>query len=153
MIAIVQRVTNASVVVDGRTTGEITEGLLALVAVENGDGEAQIEWMSRKLLGLRVFRDGDKHFDKDLSEISGGILLVSNFTVAAETRKGRRPSLDNAAAPGVAGETFARFVERVRRDAGDAVNVQTGVFGGDMKVSLTNDGPATFIVRTDQKSS
>src|SRR5262245_54602810 len=114
MIAVVQRVSEASVAVDGKIVGEIGEGLCALVAVAAGDGDEQVAWMTQKLIGLRIFRNEDKHFDIDVQQIGGGILLVSNFTVAAETRKGRRPSLDGAASPAEAASTFAQLVDAVR---------------------------------------
>jgi D-tyrosyl-tRNA(Tyr) deacylase len=147
MIAIVQRVSRASVVVEEKSVGAIDEGLLVLVAIEQGDGEQQVGWMTNKILGLRIFRDGPKHFDRDVTEIGGAVLLVSNFTVAAETRKGRRPSLDAAAPPDQAERIFARLVESFRATG---VRTETGVFGGDMQVTGTNDGPATFIVRTER---
>lgn len=147
MIAVVQRVTGARVDVDGTTAGVIDSGLLVLAAVENGDGDAQVDWMARKIVGLRVFRSGDKHFDLDVAQAGGAVLLVSNFTVAADTRKGRRPSLDAAAAPDDAAILFDRLVRAVRELG---VRVETGVFGGDMKVTLTNDGPATFILRSER---
>lgn len=147
MIAVVQRVSNAAVVVENRTVGEIGLGLLVLAAVETGDGEEQIDWMTQKVLGLRIFRNEDKHFDLDVTQVGGAVLLVSNFTVSAETRKGRRPSLDAAASPAVAEAMFARLVSAFRATG---IRTETGEFGGDMKVTLTNDGPATFIVRTDR---
>ena len=147
MIAVVQRVSEARVVVEGRVVGEIARGLLVLVAVETDDAAADVEWMANKLVGLRIFRDesGEKHFDRDVREVGGSILLVSNFTVAGETRKGRRPSLDGAASPARGREVFDLFVEAVR---GLRVVVATGEFGADMKVSLVNDGPVTFLVRS-----
>src|SRR5688500_2890565 len=99
MKAVVQRVLEARVVVDGRTVGEIGPGLLVLAALEADDTDADVEWAATKLLGLRIFRNGDKHFDLDVGQAGGGVLLVSNFTVAAETRRGRRPSLEGAAPP------------------------------------------------------
>jgi D-tyrosyl-tRNA(Tyr) deacylase len=149
MIAVIQRVTSASVTVDEKIVGQIDRGIVALVAVEmgDGDGDEQIQWMAQKLVALRIFRNEGKHFDLDVTQVGGSILLVSNFTVSAETRKGRRPSLDAAAAPAVAEGTFQRLVEAVRATG---VPVQTGVFGGDMRVSLVNEGPATFIVRTPE---
>ena len=145
MITIVQRVLEASVKVDGAVIGAIGPGLLALSAVCKGDGDKEIEWTAAKLAGLRIFRDatGEKHFDRDVRDIGGSILLVSNFTVAGATRQGRRPSLDRAAEPAVAEAMFARLVEAVRRQN---VPVETGKFQADMKVSLVNDGPVTFIV-------
>lgn len=146
MIAIVQRVSSAEVTVSGQRVGAIEHGLLILAAVEKNDGQAEIEWMTQKILGLRIFRNGDKHFDLDVTQVGGAVLLVSNFTVSAETRKGRRPSLDAAASPDEANKTFARLLEAFRATG---IRTETGVFGGDMKVTSTNDGPATFIVRTE----
>ena len=116
-----------------------------MAAVVKGDIDKDLEWTAQKLAGLRIFRDvaGQKHFDRDVREIGGSILLVSNFTVAAATRQGRRPSLDGAAEPAIAEAMFKKFVDAVQRQN---VPVQTGQFGADMKVSLTNDGPATFII-------
>jgi D-tyrosyl-tRNA(Tyr) deacylase len=145
MITIVQRVLEAKVVVDGQTVGAIGPGLLALAAVVKGDTDQEIEWTAQKLAGLRIFRNetGEKHFDRDVRDVGGAILLVSNFTVSAATRQGRRPSLDRAAEPALAEAMFARFVDAVRATG---VPVQTGRFAAHMKVSLTNDGPATFIL-------
>jgi D-tyrosyl-tRNA(Tyr) deacylase len=145
MVAIVQRVLEAKVVVDGQVVGTIGAGLVVLAAIVKGDTDKELEWMAGKLAGLRVFRDASraKHFDRDVKEIGGSILLVSNFTVAAATRQGRRPSLDRAAEPAVAEAMFTKFVEDVKRQG---VPVQTGKFAADMKVSLVNDGPATFII-------
>ena len=145
MIAIVQRVSEAKVTVDGQVVGAIGDGLLVLAAVVKGDGDKDLEWTAAKLAGLRIFRsaDGEKHFDRDVREVGGSILLVSNFTVSAATQKGRRPSLDRAADPATAAAMFARFVDAVRAQQ---VPVETGLFAADMKVSLTNDGPATFVL-------
>jgi len=145
MIAVVQRVTEARVVVDGRTVGEIDLGLLVLAAVERGDTAVDIEWTANKLTGLRIFRNGEKHFDLDVKQVGGSMLLVSNFTVAGETKKGRRPSLEGAASPEEGRVMFDAFVEAVKKLG---VPVATGEFGADMKVSLTNDGPVTFLVKS-----
>jgi D-tyrosyl-tRNA(Tyr) deacylase len=145
MIAVVQRVTEARVVVEGRTVGEIGAGLLVLAAVERGDTAADVEWTANKLAGLRIFRNGEKHFDLDVKQIGGSMLLVSNFTVAGETKKGRRPSLEGAASPEEGRVMFEAFVEAVRKLG---VPVATGEFGADMKVPLTNDGPVTFLVKS-----
>lgn len=147
MIAIVQRVSEAKVSVADEMVAAIGHGLLVLAAVVRGDEERDLAWIAQKLAGLRVFRgdfaDGRKHFDRDVREVGGAILMVSNFTVAASTRQGRRPSLDRAADPEVAAALFARLVELTRAQG---VAVETGRFGGDMKVALVNDGPATFII-------
>ena len=143
MIAIVQRVIEAKVIVGDETVGAIGRGVVGLVAVTKADGRAEAEWMAAKLVGLRIFRADGKHFEADVKQIGGGILLVSNFTVSAKTRKGRRPSLDAAAEPTRADEAFNYLVECVRKLN---VPVETGRFGADMRVHLINEGPATFIV-------
>jgi D-aminoacyl-tRNA deacylase len=143
MQTIIQRVTQAQVTVDGEVVGKIGEGLVALVAVAPDDDGQDVEWTFNKLLGLRIFRNGDKHFDYDVRKIDGGILLVSNFTVAADARKGRRPSFEGAAPAEVAEKLFAQLVQITTRFW---ENTQSGRFGADNLVSLTNDGPATFIL-------
>jgi D-tyrosyl-tRNA(Tyr) deacylase len=150
MIAVIQRVTHAKVEVDGKTVGEIGYGMLVLASVERDDTIEDMTWMAEKLAQLRVFRNGDKHFDQDITQIGGSMLLVSNFTVAAATRKGRRPSLDGAAEPGKAKELFDQFVAAVKSLS---IPVATGEFGASMLVSLANDGPSTFIVQTDRKTA
>ena len=152
MIAVVQRVTEAKVVVHERTVGEIGGGMVVLAAVEQDDTDAHVEWMAEKLVHLRIFRDsaGEKHFDRNVKQVHGAILLVSNFTVAGETRKGRRPSLEGAAPPEKGREFFEKLVVAV---SGLGVRVEVGEFGADMKVSLTNDGPVTFLVRSGGERS
>lgn len=147
MIAVVQRVVEARVTVAGAVVGEIGEGLLALVSVVREDTDDDIKWMAAKLTALRIFRDatGEKHFDRTVADVGGGILLVSNFTTAADTKKGRRPSFDAAAAPEVGRVMFDRLIQAVRATG---VPTAIGEFGGDMRVALTNDGPATFIVNS-----
>jgi D-tyrosyl-tRNA(Tyr) deacylase len=145
MIAVVQRVSEASVTVGGEVVGEIGPGLVALVAVARDDSNADIDWMARKLLGVRIFPNaaGDKHFDIDVKAAGGGVLLVSNFTVAGATRQGRRPSFDAAADPGKGGEYFDQLVRTVCESG---VPVQTGRFGADMLVRISNDGPVTLVL-------
>ena len=143
MIAVVQRVSQASVTVEGRVVGRIGAGLLALVAVHETDAAADVTWMASKLTSLRVFRGGGKYFELDVKQVAGSVLLVSNFTVAAQTRQGRRPSFDEAADPETGRRLFDTLVEAVRA-AG--VPVETGEFGADMLVSLANDGPVTVVV-------
>lgn len=147
MISVVQRVVEAHVGVDGQVIARIGPGLVALVAVERDDTPAQAKWMAEKLVTMRIFPRGEKHFELDIRQSGGAILLVSNFTVAAATRKGRRPSFDRAADPEHARGVFEHLVQSV---AALGVSVQTGRFGAMMQVTMINDGPATFIVRTDE---
>ena len=142
MIAVVQRVSEASVVVEGETVGRIGPGLAVLAAVHRTDTPADIAWAANKLVGLRIFRNGDKYFDADVKQVGGSVLLVSNFTVAANTRAGRRPSFIAAAETERGRELFDQLVGAVRALG---VTVETGRFGADMLVSLVNDGPVTVI--------
>lgn len=141
MIALIQRVESARVDVEGQTVGAIHAGLLALVAVEPGDGEAQCVRMLERLRGYRVFSDADGKMNLALADTGGGLLLVSQFTLAADTRKGMRPSFTTAAAPDDARRWFDRLVELARAAQ---PGVETGRFGAHMKVHLINDGPITF---------
>jgi D-tyrosyl-tRNA(Tyr) deacylase len=144
MIAVVQRVTSASVTVGDRIVGQIGRGMLVLAAVEASDTPADIERSAARLVAMRIFQNGDKNFDLDIKQSGGSILLVSNFTVAADTSSGRRPSLSNAAPPEKARELFDLFVQSVRSHN---VTVETGEFAADMQVALINDGPVTFLLR------
>jgi D-tyrosyl-tRNA(Tyr) deacylase len=146
MITIIQRVEQASVVVAGEIVGSIGPGLLALVAIVRQDTEKEVEWTAGKLASLRIFRSEGKHFERDVAQIGGSILLVSNFTVAASTRQGRRPSLDQAVEPAAADRLFTMLIQAV---GARGIPVQTGRFGADMKISLVNDGPATFILNSN----
>ena len=141
MIALIQRVSEAKVAVDGKVVGEIARGLLAFVAVEPDDGEAQVERTLMRLLGYRVFEDSDGKMNRSLHDIAGGLLLVSQFTLAADTKKGMRPSFTSAAPPEAGERWFNRLVERARNAH---TVVETGTFGANMQVSLVNDGPVTF---------
>ncbi|HEX7129204.1 MAG TPA: D-aminoacyl-tRNA deacylase [Rhodanobacteraceae bacterium] len=141
MISLLQRVTEARVVVDGKTVGAIGAGLLVLVAVEPGDGEAQVSRMCERLLGYRVFADEAGRMNRSLNDIRGGLLLVPQFTLAADTAKGMRPSFTSAASPEHGRLWFERLVELAR--AAHAT-VETGRFGAHMQVHLVNDGPVTF---------
>lgn len=141
MISLIQRVTSASVEVGGETVGAIDGGLLALVAVEPGDGETQAKRMCDRLLGYRVFADDQGRMNRSLAEIGGGLLLVPQFTLAADTRKGMRPSFTTAATPGEGKRWFDRLVELVRAAH---PGVATGRFGAHMQVRLVNDGPVSF---------
>lgn len=141
MIALIQRVSQASVRVDDRTVGAIGPGLLALVAVQPDDGEAQVARMRERLLGYRVFADEAGKMNRSLADTGGGLLLVSQFTLAADTRKGMRPSFTSAATPELGRLWFDRLVDACRKQHDP---VETGEFGAHMVVSLVNDGPVTF---------
>ncbi|HJW45108.1 MAG TPA: D-aminoacyl-tRNA deacylase [Lysobacter sp.] len=145
MLALIQRVSEARVSVDGETVGAIGPGLLALVGVEPGDGDAQIARMSERLLGYRVFADVEGRMNLGLAETGGGLLLVSQFTLAADTRSGMRPGFTTAAAPELAEPVFNRLLAMCRQK--HAPGVETGRFGAHMVISLVNDGPVTFLLR------
>lgn len=143
MKAVVQRVSEAVVEVDGAPVSRIGRGLLVLLGVERGDGEDQARWVAEKVVNLRVFPDGRGHFDRSVLEVGGEVLSVSQFTLAGTVRKGRRPSFDNAAPGPEAEALYGRFLEYLR-DSG--IPVRDGRFGALMAVRLVNDGPVTFIV-------
>ena len=145
MLALIQRVTEARVVVAGRTVGEIGPGLLALVGVQPGDGPAQVAKLGDRLLRYRVFSDAAGKMNLSLADTGGGLLLVSQFTLAADTSSGLRPSFSSAAPPAEAARTFSELVDYCRQNHSSAVN--TGEFGADMKVHLVNDGPVTFLLQ------
>ena len=142
MLTLIQRVLSASVDVEGQCVGAIGPGLLALVAVQPGDGEAQAQRMLERLLGYRVFADEAGRMNRSLADTGGGLLLVSQFTLAADTRSGMRPSFTRAAQPEHGRRWFERLVELAR--AAHAGGVETGRFGAHMEVRLVNDGPVTF---------
>lgn len=141
MIALLQRVTHASVVVDGATVGAIAAGLMVLVCAERGDTEKEADALLSKLLSYRVFSDDAGKMNRSVMDVAGGLLLVPQFTLAANTQSGTRPSFTPAAAPDVARSLFDYFV--VQASSKHAC-VATGQFGADMQVSLTNNGPVTF---------
>jgi len=145
MLVLIQRVSEAAVHVDECAVGRIGPGLLALVGLEPGDSEAQLQRMADRLLGYRVFSDENGKMNRSLRDTGGGLLLVSQFTLAADTRSGMRPSFTSAAAPEEAERGFNRFVEICREK--HVAGVETGRFGAHMVVSLVNDGPVTFLLR------
>ena len=145
MLSRIQRVTSATVTVEGEVVGTIEAGLLALVGVEPGDVEAQIARMAERLLGYRVFADEAGRMNRSLADTGGGLLLVSQFTLAADTRSGMRPSFTTAAPPAEAEQGFNRLVDICRQK--HAGRVETGRFGAHMVISLVNDGPVTFLLR------
>jgi D-aminoacyl-tRNA deacylase len=141
---VLQRVKNASVSVGGERISEIGAGLLLLVGVAVNDAEAQADWLAEKISGLRIFNDGEAKMNLSVRDVEGEVLAVSQFTLLADTRKGKRPSFVHAAPPEEAERLFDYFCERLR-EAG-AAPVKTGVFGAMMDVALVNDGPVTIIL-------
>lgn len=144
MRIVIQRVSHASVKVEGRITGAIEKGLLVLLGIEDSDGEEDITWLSNKIVNLRVFDDANGVMNRSLLETGGAILLVSQFTLHASTKKGNRPSYIRASKPDVAIPLYEKMIAQLEKDLGK--KIQTGIFGADMKVELLNDGPVTIII-------
>ena len=144
MRVVLQRVSNARVTVGDSPTGAITRGYVLLVGFTEGDGEDELSWMADKVLGLRVFPDAEGKMNRSLADISGDVLVVSQFTLYGDVRRGRRPSFVDAAPPEVAEPLYDRFVEIVRERAPG--KVESGEFGAVMEVSLVNDGPVTLVL-------
>jgi len=147
MIGLIQRVSEASVVVEGRTVGLIGRGLLVLVGVEKHDDAATAQRLLERILAYRVFPDEQGKMNLSLTDIGGELLLVPQFTLAADTHKGTRPSFSSAAAPELGASLFEYFVAAARKSH---PKVETGLFGADMKVSLVNDGPVTFWLQVEK---
>ena len=145
MKALLQRVSEARVTVDGEIVGEIGEGLLVLLGLDKGDDEATAARLLDKLLAYRVFPDEDGRMNCSVADVGGGVLLVSQFTLSADTRKGLRPSFSSAMPPAEAEALYVRMLEMLRERHS---NVAAGRFGADMQVSLTNDGPVTFLLES-----
>ena len=141
MRAVVQRVSKASVTVEGQIVGAIGRGLMILLGVTHGDGEEQARWLANKVAGLRIFEDDEGKMNRSLLEVNGQAVVVSQFTLYADTRKGRRPSFTDAALPEVARPLVERFAELLREIG---VPTQTGEFGAHMSVEIANDGPVTI---------
>lgn len=144
MKAVIQRVTNASVSVDGEIKGSIESGFLILIGVENGDNELEAKTLAAKIAGLRIFTDENDKMNLSLLDIGGSALVISNFTLCADSRKGRRPNFSNAAMPDIANSLYEYFCECLRENG--VAKVERGVFGADMKVQLLNDGPVTLVI-------
>ena len=149
MRAVLQRVTEASVKVDGKITGAIKEGLLILVGVEDADTQEDIEWLTKKIAGCRILNDENGVMNRSVMEIGGGLLAVSQFTLMASTKKGNRPSYIRASKGPVAEPMYEKFCQTLEKESG--IKVEKGIFGADMKVSLLNDGPVTIIMDTKNK--
>ncbi|HLO86564.1 MAG TPA: D-aminoacyl-tRNA deacylase [Nostocaceae cyanobacterium] len=147
MRVIIQRVTSSQVTVNGEIVGKIGRGLNLLVAIANTDTEVELDWMVRKCLELRLFPDSEGNgWQKSVLEIGGELLVVSQFTLYGDCRKGRRPSFDRSASPNVATDLFDRFVEKLQKSG---LKVATGLFGAMMQVSIENDGPVTLILERE----
>ena len=149
MRVVIQRVESASVEIDLKQVSAIGPGLLVLVGIEDTDTEEDISWLSGKIVQLRVFNDAEGVMNCSLKEIGGDLLLVSQFTLHASTKKGNRPSYIRASKPPVAIPLYEKLIARLEADLGKSIG--TGVFGADMKVSLVNDGPVTILMDTKQK--
>ncbi|HEY7192487.1 MAG TPA: D-aminoacyl-tRNA deacylase [Gemmatimonadales bacterium] len=146
MRVVLQRVSRAEVRVEGRATGRTGPGFLILAGFAPTDTETQLAWMAEKILGLRVFGDAEGKMNRDLSEVGGGVLVVSQFTLYGDASKGRRPSFIDAAPPNIAIPLYEKFVALLREKSGGKIPVETGEFGAMMDVELVNDGPVTLIL-------
>lgn len=143
MKALLQRVTEASVTVDGEKVGAIGPGLLVFLGVEPDDGDAEVDWLAGKVLALRIFPDADKPMNRSVTDVGGELLVVSQFTLAADTSRGNRPGFSSAAPPELAETVYEAFVAALQARG---ASVATGRFGADMQVALVNDGPVTFLL-------
>ncbi|MDB5231320.1 MAG: D-tyrosyl-tRNA(Tyr) deacylase [Chitinophagaceae bacterium] len=144
MRVVIQRVTIASVTVNNAITGKINNGLLVLVGIEDADTGEDISWLSNKIVNMRIFNDANEVMNLSLRETDGDLLLVSQFTLHASTKKGNRPSYIKASKPDIAIPLYEKMIKQLESDLGKPIH--TGVFGADMKVSLLNDGPVTIII-------
>jgi D-tyrosyl-tRNA(Tyr) deacylase len=146
MLGLIQRVKNASVTVDNHTVGAIEQGLLLLLGIQKNDSEETANKLIDKILGYRIFADADNKMNCNVQQINGGILVVSQFTLAADTKKGTRPSFSSAAPPAQAQALYDYFVQQLRAKHN---TVATGIFAADMQVALVNDGPVTFMLEME----
>jgi D-tyrosyl-tRNA(Tyr) deacylase len=149
MRAVIQRVSQASVTVEGAIIGQIERGLMVLVGIVNEDDTIDIEWLSNKIINMRIFDDENGVMNKSLVEIEGALLLVSQFTLHASTKKGNRPSYIAAAKPEISIPLYEAMIQQLEKDLGSSI--QTGKFGADMKVAIINDGPVTITIDSKNK--
>jgi len=149
MRVVVQRVSQSNVKVSGEVIGEINEGLMVLVSFVDEDNDTDLDWMTKKIINLRIFKDDEGKMNRSVQDVSGDILLISQFTLHGSTKKGNRPSFIKAAKPDFANVMYERFIKVLEQTLGKVI--QTGEFGGDMKVSLINDGPTTIIIDSKDK--
>jgi D-tyrosyl-tRNA(Tyr) deacylase len=149
MIAVIQRVSESQVKINGKVKGEIGVGLMILVGIEEADEVEDIEWLGKKIVNLRIFPDDNNVMNKSVLEVSGDILLISQFTLHASIKKGNRPSYIKAAKPDIAIPLYEKFISYLEKELGKSI--QTGEFGADMKVALVNDGPVTIMMDSKNK--
>jgi len=149
MRAVIQRVSKASVIIDGNIHSQIGNGLLVFLGIEDADTSEDIEWLSGKIVNIRIFNDAEGVMNESVTDKNGEILLVSQFTLHASTRKGNRPSYIKASKPEIAIPLYEKMIERLSTDLGKEIG--TGIFGADMKVKLLNDGPVTIVVDSKNK--
>ena len=149
MLAVIQRTTNASVTIDGKVRAEISKGLVVLIGIEDADNDEDIVWLANKIVNLRIFNDAAGVMNVSVKDDGGNIIVVSQFTLHASTKKGNRPSYLKASKPEIAVPLYERFVKEISIALGKPV--QTGEFGADMKVSLINDGPITIMIDTKNR--
>ena len=149
MRVVVQRVSQSNVKVSGEVIGEINEGLMVLVSFVDEDNDTDLGWMTKKIINLRIFNDDEGKMNRSIKDVGGDILLISQFTLHGSTKKGNRPSFIKAAKPDFASIMYERFIKVLEQSLGK--EIQTGEFGGDMKVSLVNDGPTTIIIDSKDK--
>ncbi|WP_316825761.1 D-aminoacyl-tRNA deacylase [Pedobacter miscanthi] len=149
MRAVLQRVTQAGCTVDGEITGAIENGFLVLLGIEDADTLEDLNWLAQKIIGMRVFGDENGMMNKALADVGGDILLISQFTLFASTKKGNRPGFTRAARPDVAIPLYEKMIEKLSALLGK--KVKTGIFGADMKITLLNDGPVTILIDTKNK--
>lgn len=149
MIAVIQRVSESSVKIEGKIKAEIGLGLMILLGIEEADGPEDMDWLSKKIINLRIFPDENGIMNRSLLDVQGDILLISQFTLHASTKKGNRPSYIKAAKPDIAIPIYKQMIQTLEADLGKSIG--TGEFGADMKVSLVNDGPVTIVIDTKNK--
>ena len=149
MKVVIQRVLESSVIISAEVKGNINQGLLVLLGIESSDDNSDITWLVNKILNLRIFNDDNEVMNQSLIDVNGDILLISQFTLHASTKKGNRPSYIQAAKPDIAVPLYERFINHMQQQLGK--KIQTGEFGANMKVSLVNDGPVTIIIDTKDK--
>ncbi|AMQ56304.1 D-aminoacyl-tRNA deacylase [Algoriphagus sanaruensis] len=149
MIAVIQRVSESSVKIEGKIKAEIGLGLMILLGIEEADGPEDMDWLSKKIINLRIFPDENGIMNRSLLDVQGDILLISQFTLHASTKKGNRPSYIKAAKPDIAVPIYKQMIQTLETDLGKSIG--TGEFGADMKVSLVNDGPVTIVIDTKNR--